>query len=364
MKRTGVFIICLFLISIFSVASFGEEIIDENELKLIIPDEFQHFFKEEDVFSFDYLKDFDGEFFIGYIISSAGKYISEFILFFTDILLVILISSIVESFSVSFGGGLSGIVSYIPSLCCGITVFTRLYSVFSTLSDTMLRISSFLGVMSPIMSGIFLSSGNISSSAVAAAETLLVMNVISYLTNGILMPTLRVCFVLDCVGILSKRREITRISAFSKNTFVYLTSALMLVLTTVFTYQTAVASGADSWVLRGTKFAAGSIPIVGGAISEASKTIFGSFEMIKSISGGLGIVLILLTVIPPFIEMILIKTVFSLSSAFSEGMGASSITEVLKSGGDLMGFALAMTGILCVGAIFTLTLLIFMGGSL
>lgn len=364
MKKIIGILLCLFLFSCLILSAHGEDLIDKNELTAVIPDEYRDYFTSDDVFSFDYLKDFDGEFFLGYILKSAGKYLSDFILFFTDILLIILIASITENFSASFGGSLSGVFSYIPALCCAFTVFSRLLTVFSSLGKALDGISSFLGLMSPIISGIFLSSGNINTSAVASAQTLLVMNVINYLANGILMPTLRVCFVLECVAVMAKRKELSRISSFAKNTFVYLTSALMLILTTVFTYQTAVASGADSWVLRGAKFAAGSIPLVGNAISEASKTIFGSFEVIKSISGGLGIVIILLIAIPPFIEMVLIRSVFSMGCAFSEGMGASEITSVLKSGGDLMGFALAMTGIITVVAIFTMTLLISMGGSL
>lgn len=366
MRRILGIFTAIFLVFFTISPVFGQELIDEDDLKGAIPEKFREYFSEngDEVFSFDYIEDFDGKFFIGYIIKSAGKYLSEFIIFFTDILLLILISCIGESFSSGLAPSLSGVVSYIPSLCCGFTVFSRLLEVFDSLGEGLYGISSFLGVMSPIMSGIFLSSGNINTSGVAAAETLLVMNVINYLTSGVLMPTLRVCFSLECIAIISKRKELSAITAFTKNTFVYLTSALMLILTTVFTYQTAVASGADSWILRGTKFAAGSIPVVGGAISEASKTIFGSFEVIKSISGGLGIVVILLTAIPPFVELVLIKTAFSMGSAISGGMGSQEVASVLKSASELMGFALAMMGILTVGAIFTMTLLIIMGGSL
>ncbi len=372
MKKTT-YIITITIVLVFTllpVTVSGEGVlsrdgdIDEiiGDINGLIPDELRENFKWEDPLSYEYLSDFNGEFFINYLFSSFEKGISEFITVFAEILLIIILSALLENLVKGMGGNFTAAVPYVSAIFLCYRVFSRFNRLIFSAADTLKGMAGLFGSLSPVMSGIFLASGNVNSSVVAGAETLLIMNLINLMTDKILLPVLRVSFFLECIHAISGRAEISAAGSLVKRGFVYLSGGIMAILSAVFTYQTSIASGADSWMLRGAKFAANSIPVVGGAISEAARTIFGSFEVIKGVSGGVGIIIILLSVIPPIVAMIMYKIALFFSGSICDGIGCSAMSKILGGAGELMGFAIALVCIFSVGSIFTLTLIISMGG--
>ena len=344
--------------------SRGEEIIPREELESIIPRELLEYFpRKEDALTFEYIKELDGEFFVGYVFSALQGSLQDALELFFQIVVIVLISSMAQNFSGGLGGMLGASAVYVPTLCAAVVVFSNLNTTFSELNEALLRVGGMLGGLSAVMGTLFLSSGNVNSAAVAGGETLLLMNIINFVTDKVLMSVLRICFALEVISLISSRREISSASSFARRSFVSLLSAVMAILSAVFTYQCSVSAGADSWILRSARFAAGSLPVVGGAISEAARTVFGSFELIRSVSGGVGIAVILLCMIPPFVKVVLYRWSLMLAGSFSEGVGATMVASVTKSAAELLGFALAVGSALGVTGIFTLTLLIKMGVS-
>ena len=365
-KRKIAVIVLTVLFLIFSLNGVCEDaqgIIDEKDLTELIPEEYKGYFGEGDVFSYEYLKPLDGEFFFSYITGAVMGNIKEAVSLFSAILVIIMISSLIRGISQVFKGTLATVMAYLPMLCCALTVFPEVLEVVSTLGETLRGVAGLFGALSGVIGALCIASGNVNSSYVGASGSIIKMNIINFVTDSVLMPLLRVMLLFEGVSVISARSEISAFASFTKNAFIQILTGVMTVLITVFTYQTSVASGADSWLLRSTKFAAGSIPVVGGAISEAAKTLFGSFEVIRSVTGGVGVAVILLGMIPPLVKLVLLRWSFMLGSAAASGLGCEGISQIIKGAGEILGFALAMSSIVAFGGIFTLTIFIGMGGG-
>jgi stage III sporulation protein AE len=128
----------------------------------------------------------------------------------------------------------------------------------------------------------------------------------------------------------------------------------MTVITAIFTYQTVIAESADNTILKTARFAMGSLPIVGGAISEASRTLLGAFELVKNLTGGLGVCLILLIVIPPIVYLLMSKVTLSLSKILANSLECPPVAAIIKGAEDILSFSIAILIIFDITAIFTL----------
>ena len=100
------------------------------------------------------------------------------------------------------------------------------------------------------------------------------------------------------------------------------------------------------------------IPIVGGNLGEALRTVASSVRYLKSIFGIGGIVIIALITLPMAISLLLTRFVFGIASTFADILGCGEESKLLSSFSEAYGCMLA---VVCgVGMMFVLSLCIFM----
>ena len=118
-----------------------------------------------------------------------------------------------------------------------------------------------------------------------------------------------------------------------------------------------IAAAGDSIAMRGAKmFASNAIPMVGAAIGDTFRTLATALTYMKSVSGAVGIILILLLVLPVFVNIWLYRSGLVLLSSVAEMLGCDRERELISGAVSIYGYMLAVIAITAVVFILMLTL--------
>ena len=133
----------------------------------------------------------------------------------------------------------------------------------------------------------------------------------------------------------------------------------MTIFTAVLFFQNILASSADTVAARTVKFTITSaVPVVGGLIGAISRTIIGSLQVVKSVAGIFGVLVIIITLLPPLITIVLNKLMLKISGAFALILGADRHAGFLKEMNSLLDITLAVMISAAVVFIFDITVFI------
>jgi len=122
--------------------------------------------------------------------------------------------------------------------------------------------------------------------------------------------------------------------------------------------QTAIAASADNYAYRSVKFASGVfIPVIGNMLGDATRTVFGSIGVIKSVTGAIGITVILSILIPPIVLVILYKFALLGSAIISRVMGCDRESRFLYELNGILNVLMAL--MVGAGAVLIIAVAIF-----
>lgn len=370
MKR----ILLLFLIVFLLVIPVSAEKAAEDEIIDIVDDELSKFESSLP----DYVKDFlpnevfDGDFssiinneigqssFLEYTINYLLSFLPSTIKSFSNLLVLILISSIFNVMKESFmSDGLKTAFSMCSTLCISISVFSIISTILSRSIDFIGALCGAMNSFAPVMSILYIISGSITSAAISNASMMLFLSIIeNFIVYG-LAPIVNICLCFSIVSSISCGTDLTGIAKSIKNMFTSICVFLVSIFSFVMSYQSVLSRSADSLSLRTARFAIGNfIPVVGGFVSDSIATISSSLGLIKSSCGTIAIIVILLLTIPIIISIWLNKISFSLCSGISKALSVDRDAQVFDEACTICSFILAIVTLCSVIFIFALTIFI------
>ena len=98
----------------------------------------------------------------------------------------------------------------------------------------------------------------------------------------------------------------------------------------------AAAASADGFLLRTVRFAAGSLPILGGIAAESAEAAYQCLMLAKNAVGLSGVVLIVLLGAKPVLSAFLTRCALRGARALSEPLAGRSYAELLHALSDVM----------------------------
>ena len=128
--------------------------------------------------------------------------------------------------------------------------------------------------------------------------------------------------------------------------------------------QSFITSSADSVAMKAAKFAvSNSVPIVGGAVSDALSTVKGSLALVKSSMGTFGIIAGVSLVMPALVSVICYKLALTIAAAISDMFGVSSLTSLLKSGESVITIIMSLLFCFMIMIIVSTALILAIGSG-
>lgn len=233
------------------------------------------------------------------------------------------------------------------------------YSHFERLEEFFSRIALLVNGMIPVTASIWALGGNVTTATAGSTTLYCFLTVFEKLWAASALPIFALLLMLGFCDVLCSELKTGRVVGTLKKIYGFFLGLSMTVLLSSLAAQTTLTSVADSVTARAGRLVSSTvIPIVGGNLGEALRTVASSVRYLKSIFGIGGIIIIALLVLPMAISLLLTRFVFGVSSTFADILGCEQESKLLSSFSDAYGCILA---VVCgVGMMFVLSLCIFM----
>ena len=232
------------------------------------------------------------------------------------------------------------------------------YSHFERLEEFFERIIALGNGMIPVTASIWAMGGNVSTASAGSATLYCILNVVQRLWAGSAVPICALLLVLGFCDVSCTELKTGRVVATVKRVYGFFLGLSMTVLLSSLAAQTTLTAAADGVAARtGRLVSTTVIPIVGGNLGEALRTVASSVRYLKGVFGVGGIVAVALLTLPVVITLLLTRAVFSICSTFADIIGCDEESKLLASFSNVYGCALAVVA--GVGMTFVLALCIF-----
>ncbi len=274
---------------------------------------------------------------------------------FGAVISVILLSGVMNAFDFSDSGILSPVCRYISVLALSGVTYSVFYNLFIYIIASMEALNLAMSSLMPIMASLHAMGGTVGAGAASGAGLTLFLTVLSNICTKVLLPLLQISFALCLCGAVPQSVNLSAVTSLVKNTATTLMAFLFSLLGFALYLQTSVASAGDTYVTRSIKFASGVfVPVIGGMLGEASRTVIASVSVVKGTVGAAGVVLVLSAVLPPIIAVVLHRLMLTACGICAKTLGCERESAFLYDLGGLTGVLLALTcgaGAVCIIAL-------------
>ncbi len=276
---------------------------------------------------------------------------------FATIMGTVIIASVYAMFREGITSQFASAFDFICTAGCALCIYTGLGGVWENAAAALQSLNLYINSMMAVMGALYAAGGAAASAAVSVASMTAVNALLENIIAIWLFPVLRICFsfsVAACIGGI----DLSGISNLIKNTLMTVFGFILALMTFLITYQTHLAAAADTVAARTIKFAASSfVPIVGGTVGEAVRTVMGGLSYVKSAAGTIAVIVILFIVLPPLLQMFLSKIVLAASGAIAKLLGCQNIAGFISEMAGLINITLAL--VMSSSLVFILNISLF-----
>ena len=306
---------------------------------------------------------FNFGFIFNIVMSLVGGLAQSAVRNFLPIIALLIVSAVVSiTKDLNKSESFSEILNFVLLICLAGTVFYSVRECFFAAQNFLNDIQTYMLSMIPVMASLSTLSGNIASAAANSAGLFVILNVVGAISNGVILPVLQICFALSLAKCLTDNAgaiNLSGITSYVRSVLNWIFIFVMTLLVTIVLFQNIIASSADSVAMRTVKFTVSSfVPVVGGIIGDATGTILGSMQAVKSVTGVFGVLVIIITLLPPLISVILHKLLLKISGAFALILGLDKQAGFLNEMNSLLDMTLAVMVAVSVVFIFNITVFI------
>ncbi len=241
-------------------------------------------------------------------------------------------------------------------------VINSIGSSISTAVNAVKGCSSFMISFVPIFATVLALSGKTVTAPAMSALLLGAAETVSFISSFAVLPLMGGYLALSIGANVSPLTNGSAIVESIKKLSIWIISLLSTLFVGILGIQTAVNSTADSVTLRTTKFILGtSVPIVGGALSEAVSTVSASIGLLRASIGIYGVVAVAFMLLPIVVELVLWRVMLILNISLSELFSLTKITGILRAVDTMLGLLIGI--ILMIGGMFIVSLAVVMSAS-
>lgn len=304
------------------------------------PDEIQKYIPE-DTMSFG-----EG---LWYVVKSAIGRLRPELLSSAEICLSLVAVSMLISIASQYTKTNAQTVKLVTAVCIGLLMFRSTNTFIQTGIETVSKMSDYGKLLLPALTAATAANGAASTSATLYTGCYIFVTILSTIIKKCIVPLIYIYMALSIAGgatngdIFSGLKKFVKwLSTWSLKTILYIFTGYMGI--------TGVISGSvDAAALKATKMTiSGAVPVVGGALAEASDTILISAGVMKNSIGVYGLFVIIAICLGPFlkigIQYLLLKLTTAICSVFVNKDTNNMLQEMTGS----MGLVLAMTGTVCL----------------
>lgn len=263
--------------------------------------------------------------------SLALKEITSPIRVFITLAAVIIFTAFAEASKCGLKGGMDHMSSLVTAMAGAAAVMPDICSCFLRVRETISQSSDFMTSFTPVFAGIIITSGSPGTGICFNTAVYAIVNIFIHVIDKVLIPMLSMCLALSITDSVSKDGCAGGLQRLMKTVVTWILGLLMTIFIGVLSVQGIVRSAADNFTTKTARYVVSNfVPFVGGAVSDAYSTVLGSLKILKSCTGFVGIVTLLILFLPVFLELSFYRLAIGGAAAISELFDAGGITKLLR----------------------------------
>lgn len=235
-------------------------------------------------------------------------------------------------------------------------LFQGTNSLICLASDTIIEIGEYGKLLLPVMTAALAAQGGITGSASLYAGTALFSSILQSVMSRYFIPGVYLYLALYVANGATHENILKNISDLLKTLMTWLLKIMLMIFTTFLSLSGVITGTTDAAALKATKVMVSSfVPIVGGALSDASDAVLISAGVLKNAAGIYGIFAILALFLQPFIKIgtqyMMLKFTAAISSVFSDTWLAGVIQGFSNALGLLLGMSATASVLILVSTV-------------
>ncbi len=277
---------------------------------------------------------------------------------FGSLIAIIMLSAVMSA--MKFGGeALDTATSYISILVLAGASYALFDRLLAVVVASMESLTVALSAQLPVMTALHVCGGTPASGAAGSTSMTLFLSVLSLICTRVILPLVRISFALCLAGAMPSSINLSPITNLIKNTSTTVMTFIFTMLSFLLYIQTSVAATGDGFLTRSVKFASGVfIPIIGGILGDASRTVLASVGVIKGTVGAVGVVTVLAVVLPPIITVAIHKILLLLCSIVAKSLSCDRESAFLS---DLCGVTNVLLALVAgAGSVALISMAVFL----
>ncbi len=232
---------------------------------------------------------------------------------------------------VTNGKSIGNIVHFVTYGVVIIFLSTSLLELIRSTTTTLITLKSFFDAIFPILLTLLTAVGGTVSVGIYQPAIALLSNVFLSLLTYVLLPLFIFSIVFSLVGNLSGNVRLDKFVSFLQSAFKWAIGLCFTVFLGFVSIQGLMAGAVDGLSIRTAKYAIKSyVPIVGGYVSDGLSIIMASSMLIKNAVGGVGLFLMLSTVITPVLNLVVFMLALKFMAAIIEPIGDKKIANFIS----------------------------------
>lgn len=234
------------------------------------------------------------------------------------------------------GKSIGNIIHFVTYGIVIIFLGTSLVQIIKITTTTLTTIKNMYDGIFPILLTLLTAVGGTVSVGIYQPAIALISNLVVSLITCILLPMFIFSMVFSIVGNLSNNIKLDKFVSFLQSAFKWTIGLCFTIFLGFVSIQGVMAGAVDGLSIRTAKYAIKSyVPIVGGYVSDGLSIIMASSVLIKNAIGGVGLFLLLSTIISPVLNLVIFMFSLKFMSAIIEPIGdkksANFISDLSKS---------------------------------
>lgn len=218
-----------------------------------------------------------------------------------------------------------------------ISIITPTILFFKATVATIKSTATFMTGFIPIFAGILVTSGKPTTSTLTSASLLLSAEVCELISGYIVLPFVSVYLAITIASSFSDKVNISLASSSIQKAVSFSMTSIMTVFTAIISIQSIIGNSSDSAALRVFRLLAGSTPIIGGAISEATGVVSSCINILKNSVVIYAVICLIALFLPIIIELLMWRLSMFCSGIVAGMLGTEKISNLVNSIGYVFG---------------------------
>ena len=274
-----------------------------------------------------------------------------------EILLIAFTAAIFKNLSDSFfqqsTANSAFYITYV--ILCGVMVHSFFY-LNKTVTQLVTLMADYMKGMIMAYSLAVVSTSGITTSTTVYEFYLLLIYAMTTLTNVVLLPMIKILFVLKIINHISKEEHFSRLCKTLEGVIKFLLKGFLSILLGVQLIQSMILPAVDSMKNTVLQKGMSAIPGIGSGLNSAMTMVIGSAVVIKNSIGAVGILVLIVIIVPPVIEITAVVLTYLLAGIMIQPISDKRITGAMD--------AVIQSGKLMLSMIFTMALLFILSVAL